>query len=58
MAERTKTNLKSKKRIIFVFGTMALLLILLLFRMAWIQVVSKGPAEEGYSNPGKAWFYL
>lgn len=39
MAERTKTNLKSKKRIIFVFGTMALLLILLLFRMAWIQVV-------------------
>ena len=46
MAERIKTNLKSRKRIIFVFGIMALLLILLLFRMAWIQVVRGGEYSD------------
>ncbi|MDY6038793.1 MAG: penicillin-binding transpeptidase domain-containing protein [Eubacterium sp.] len=39
MAEKNKINIKSKKRIIFVFAFLAILLIVLLFRTAWIQVV-------------------
>ena len=38
MAERIKTNLKSRKRIIIVFGIMALLLILLLFMLSLIHI--------------------
>jgi stage V sporulation protein D (sporulation-specific penicillin-binding protein) len=40
MYPKQKVSLKSKKRVLFVFGVLAILMIGILFRVAWIQVVS------------------
>ena len=38
---------KNKKRVIITFGIISVLILLLSFRLAWIQVVK---AEEWYGN--------
>ena len=35
-----KVNLKNKNRMLFAFGAMALLMALLIVRVAWIQIVN------------------